>query len=137
MFEKRSLWALLVVPGGCEMSDRDCVGHPDFDPKGTRNNLHSQHKGAGRLQAQSATGRDSKNSQQQENLRDCRTQVISPRPLLPAKLSMKAKKKGTESDRETKRKRARERGRERNNKKVPSWRRRDSAKPQPCWRSFK
>ena len=46
--------------------------------------------------------------------------MISPRPLLPAKLSMKAKKKGTESDRETKRKRERERGRERNNKKVQS-----------------
>ena len=92
------------------MSDRDCVGHPDFDPKGTRNNLHSQHKGAGRLQAQSATGRDSKNSQQQENLRDCRTQVLSPRPLGPAKLSIEAKQK---AQRETEREREREREKER------------------------
>ena len=98
------------------MSDRDWVGHPDFNPKGTRSNLHSQHKCAGRLQAQSATGRDSWNCQQQENLIDCRTQVIFPRPLVPAKLSMKAKQKGTERDRE--RQRERERGRETNNKKV-------------------
>ena len=26
------------------MSDRDWVGHPDLNPKGSRSNLHSQHK---------------------------------------------------------------------------------------------
>ena len=46
--------------------------------------------------------------------------MIFPRPLVPAKLSMKAKQKGTERDREIERERERERerGRERNNKKV-------------------
>ena len=119
------------------MSDRDWVGHPDFNPKGTRSNLHSQHKCAGRLQAQSATGRDSWNCQQQENLIDCRTQVIFPRPLVPAKLSMKAKQKGTERDREIEREREGKREKQQEGGVVLPWRRRDCAQPQPCWRSCK
>ena len=91
------------------MSARDGVGHPDFHPKGSRSNVHSQHKGPGGLPGRSATGRESWNCPQQENLRDCRTQVLSPRPLGPAKLSIEAKQK---AQRETERERERERERE-------------------------
>ena len=118
------------------MSDRDWVGHPDFNPKGSRSNLHSQHKGAGRLQAQSATGRDSWNCQQQENLRDCRTQVIRPGflELSTARKSQRLPNAGdlsqtacagqalNESQAEGHRERERERGEER--EAATSWRRR-------------
>ena len=88
------------------MSARDGVGHPDCNPKGSRSNLNSQHKGPGGLPGWSATGRESWNCPQQENLRDCRTQVLLPRPLGPAKLSIKRSRR---AQRETDRQRERER----------------------------
>ena len=92
------------------MSDRDWVGHPDLNPKGSRSNLHSQHKACFKHGVPPAGIPGIVHSK--KNLRDCRTQVICPKPLVPAKLSIKAKQKGTERDRERERERGTEKQQE-------------------------
>ena len=112
-------------PFVCEMSDRHWVGHPDFDPNEPEVTCIRNIKvPAGLVPPAGIPGIiSSKKISETANAGGHSCTAVAGRAL------NESQQKGTERDREREREEERETTRKCSR---PSWRRRDSAKPQPC-----